>query len=288
MRLPRSNSLLIILFFGGIILPTAILAFLSFRSIQNELYLAEKNFDENLISFQKEIAEIIKREQHSILQETKTASQFLYDQPQKFLEFGNASTFKNVNGVSAIFLFNGTQLIYPSLPIHVLAQNTYFPETRASDIESEIFQEERKNTHPNKIYLARTIRLMQAPFATPDENVQNLLGLLRIYYNKKNYSEALKIIEALERHPNIQGYLQAQLKASLHLMRFEILVEQKRHQAHRSIVLMYFLTFWNHVTQKISEPPDSFSKCINRILSFEDLSRDTREASGTSGNLNRH
>jgi signal transduction histidine kinase len=279
MRLQRSNSILVALFFGGIILPTAILAFLSFRSIQNELFLAEKNFEENLTSFQKEMAEAVKREQHSVLQETKTASQFLYEQPQNFLEFGNATSFKNVDGVSAIFLFNGPKLIYPSIPIHVSQDNVPFPEANASLIESEIFKQERLQNQPGKIYLARSIRLMQAPFETHDEKVQNLLGLLRIHYNNKNYSEALKIIDALEKHPNIQGYLHVRLKESLNLMRFEILVELKKHQAAQDYclaVLSHFLE--SHHVEDIGATRFFFESAFNRILSFEDLDRDTREA----------
>ena len=101
-----------------------------------------------------------------------------------------------------------------------------------------IFKQERIQNQPEKIYLARSIRLMQAPFETYDEKVQNLLGLLRIHYHHKNYSEALKIIDALEKHPNIQGYLHVRLKESLHLMRFEILVELKKNQAGRARLVL--------------------------------------------------
>src|SRR5574344_2349888 len=106
MRFARSNPILVAFFFGGIILPTAILSVLSFRNIQNETFLAKKNFEESLKSFKKEVENVVQKEQRKILQETKAASQFLYEQPQNLLEFGNASSFKNVNGLSAIFLFN--------------------------------------------------------------------------------------------------------------------------------------------------------------------------------------
>ena len=101
MRFSKSNPILVAFFFGGIILPTAILSVLSFRNIQNETYLAKKNFEENLKSFKKELENVVQKEQGKILQETKAASQFLYEQPQNLLEFGNASSFKNVKGLSA-------------------------------------------------------------------------------------------------------------------------------------------------------------------------------------------
>ena len=63
MRLPRSNSILTTLFIGGIIVPTVILSVLSFRNIQNEAYLTEKNFEDNLANFQKEVAGAVKLEQ---------------------------------------------------------------------------------------------------------------------------------------------------------------------------------------------------------------------------------
>lgn len=68
MKVSRNNLLFILLFAGGIILPTAILSFLSFRNIQNEKFLAQKDFDENRISFQEEIEETITNEEKKIFQ----------------------------------------------------------------------------------------------------------------------------------------------------------------------------------------------------------------------------
>ena len=48
MNLPKNNRIFIVLFFCGIIIPTAILAFLSFRNVQSELLLTEKNFEDYL------------------------------------------------------------------------------------------------------------------------------------------------------------------------------------------------------------------------------------------------
>ena len=89
----------------------AILSYLSFRNIQNENYLIQKNFDENRISLQKELEASLEKEQSKIFQETKAASLFLYELPKSLLEFGNAASFKDVNGIEAIFLFNNGTLV---------------------------------------------------------------------------------------------------------------------------------------------------------------------------------
>ena len=77
----------------------AILSYLSFRNIQNENYLIQKNFDENRISLQKELEDALEKEQGKIFQETKAASLFLYEQPKSLLEFGNAANFKDVQAL---------------------------------------------------------------------------------------------------------------------------------------------------------------------------------------------
>ena len=114
MHFSKGNLILILVFVGGIIMPTAILSFLGFRNIQNEMFLAQKNFDENQAALEKDIEEAIAKEQEKIYQETKAASLFLYEQPRSLLEFGNAASFKDVSGIEAIFLYNNGKLVYTS------------------------------------------------------------------------------------------------------------------------------------------------------------------------------
>ena len=78
MNLPKNNRIFIVLFFCGIIIPTAILAFLSFRNVQSELLLTEKNFENAQNTFLKQTVQIVQNEQKEVLKETKNASQFLY------------------------------------------------------------------------------------------------------------------------------------------------------------------------------------------------------------------
>lgn len=74
MKLPKNNRIFIALFFCGIIIPTAILAFLSFRNVQSERLLAEKNFEDAQTSFSKQAIQTVRDEQTEILKETRTAS----------------------------------------------------------------------------------------------------------------------------------------------------------------------------------------------------------------------
>lgn len=279
MRFSRSNPILVAFFFGGIILPTAILSVLSFRNIQNETFLAKKNFEESLKSFKKEVENVVQKEQRKILQETKAASQFLYEQPQNLLEFGNASSFKNVNGLSAIFLFNKETIVYPNIASHFYYESSKWPQTNYSSIEQQLFFEEINKTNEEKVKLARSIRLMQSPFQTKTEQVQNLLGLLRNFYQNKKYDEALHIISLLQQRPNLQSYLHYQLRESLQLLHFEILVELKRHEEAQNLCLLELNRFLQqpHIND-ISATRYFFETTFNQILSFEQLTQETREA----------
>ena len=74
MQISRSNLLFLSFFAGGIVLPTAILSFLSVRNIQNEAYLAQKNFTESTETFREEVTNTIQKEQNKIFQEITTLS----------------------------------------------------------------------------------------------------------------------------------------------------------------------------------------------------------------------
>lgn len=142
MQVSRNNLLFILLFVGGIILPTAILAVLSFRNIQNEIFLAQKNFNENRTAFQNDVEESVLKEQHKVFLETKNASLFLYEQPQRLLDFGHASEFKSVDGIEAIFLFNQGALIYPDISSRHFFKSTNFSNKVATLKEKKLFSEE--------------------------------------------------------------------------------------------------------------------------------------------------
>ena len=282
-RFSRNNLLFFALFAGGIVLPTAILSFLSFRNIQNEIFLAQKTFDENRASFQKDVEDAVHKEQEKIYQETKAASLFLYEQPRSLLEFGNATAFKDVNGIEAIFLYNNNKLVYPDISTRHFYKTADFSSTKPSLVEQQLFQEEqygKQNSKSNeRSYMARSFRMLHSPFETTDDQVQNILGMTRLAYRAGNYNEALRLLRILEQHPHLQGYLHADLTRSVNLLHFEILVKQKKHQEAEDYTLSVLTQFLQseHI-ENISSARFFFEEAFTQILSFEDLSQDKREA----------
>lgn len=284
MQVSRNNLLFILLYAGGIVLPTAILAFFSFRNIQNEIYLAQKNFDESRASFETEVTDAITKEQGKIYQEVKAASLFLYEQPQRLLDFGHAAEFKSVEGMDAIFLFNKGTLIYPDISSRHFYKSPNFSTIRPSATEKKLFQAEYdvENGGDQKVYqhrLSNTMRLSSILFDSKDDQVQNLLGLIRFNHRNKKYDEALKLLSILENNPHLQGYLHADLTRSANLLHFEILVEQKKHQEAQDYCLSVFSQFLS--AQNIEDITSSkffFESAFTQILSFENLPQDKREA----------
>ena len=132
MRISRSNLLFLSFFAGGIVLPTAILSFLSVRNIQNEAFLAQKNFSESVATFREQCESTISKEQSKIFQEVKSASLYLYEQPHSLLDFGNATQFKTVNGIEAMFLYNNGTLIYPDISSKHFSKTSDFSNSIAS------------------------------------------------------------------------------------------------------------------------------------------------------------
>ena len=285
MQVSRNNLLFVLLFAGGIVLPTAILSVLSFRNIQNEIYLSQKNFDENLNAFQNEVEDAIEKEQAKIYQETKAASLFLYEQPQGLLDFGHATEVKSVEGIVAIFLFNNRNLIYPDLSSKKFFNSSNFSSSVPSALDKRLYQEEvkgLKDSISQKIYLeqrARSLRPASFFFETKDEQVQSILGLIRFYFKRKQYDEALHLLAILENNPHQQGYLHADLTYAVNLLHFEILVNQRKHQEAQDYCLSVLAQFLEKQNiDDISSSRYFFESTFTQILSFENLSQEKREA----------
>ncbi len=277
MRFSKGNLILILVFVGGIIMPTAILSFLGFRNIQNEMFLAQKNFDENQAAFQKDIEDAISKEQEKIYQETKAASLFLYEQPRSLLEFGNAASFKDVAGIEAIFLYNNGSLVYPDISSKHFYNTHDFSSIVATPLEQKLFDAEQDSSS-SESYLPRLMKSASF-FDTRNEQVMNILGIVRLCYRQKNYNEALKWLKILEVHPHLQGYLHADLTRSVNLLHFEILVKQKKHaeaEDYSLSVLNQFLQ--SESIEDITSAKFFFETAFSQILSFEDLSQEKRES----------
>jgi len=285
MQVSRNNLLFILLFAGGIILPTAILSVLSFRNIQNETFLAQKNFNESRNAFQNDVEEAVSKEQNKMFQETKAASMFLYEQPQRLLDFDHASEFKSVDGIEAIFLFNGGNLVYPDISSRHFFKSPNFSNSVATTREKRLFIEETegfKDETSQKKYLSKRLRGLRPSlfmFDSQEEQVQDFLGLIRFYYKKKNYDDALKLLELLEQYPHQQGYLHADLTWAANLLHFEILVKQKKHQEAQDFCLSVLAQFFERNSiENIASSKFFFESAFTQILSFEKLSQDKREA----------
>lgn len=268
---------LFVAFFVLILGPTIILSVFSFRNIVNENYLAEKTFNEHQQSFRKEVEAAINAEEHKIFSEVKNASLFLYEQPRSLMDFGKDAHYKNVSGVKAIFLFNGDTLIYPHLPrFFSLAKTSSFSTTRASLIEQEIFQKELENSKESEI--ARSFRLMQAPLESRNDQAANLLGLIRIAFKAKKYKEADKLLAVLEQSNYRQGYLQSNLTASIRQLHFEILVALGEHGAAEQFCKSNLKAFFaGEYFGDIATVKFFFESMLDQILSFENLSEESRE-----------
>ncbi len=279
MRISRSNLLFLSFFAGGIVLPTAILSFLSVRNIQNEAYLAQKNFNESTTTFREELEATVSKEQNKIFQEIKSASLYLYEQPHSLLDFGNATQFKTVNGIEAMLLYNKGVLIYPDISSKHFSKTSDFSNSVASPFEKLLFREEYTSAMPQPAGLSKSARQLRFSFDSVDDQVQNLLGLVRIAYKTKDYDEALRLLNILEEHPHQQGYLHSDLTRSVNLLHFEILVAQKKHKEAEDYslsVLNQFLQSEN--IENLSSAKFFFETTFTQILSFENLSQEKREA----------
>jgi len=277
MHFSKGNLILILVFVGGIIMPTVILSFLGFRNIQNEMFLSQKNFDENQAALQKDVEEAIHKEQDRIYQETKAASLFLYEQPRSLLEFGNAASFKDVAGIEAIFLYNNGKLVYPDISSKHFYKTHDFSAVVASPLEQRLFMTEQESISDESL-LPRLMKTTSI-FTTKNEQVMNILGIIRLCYKVKNYDEALKWLKVLEAHPHLQGYLHADLTRSVNLLHFEILVKQKKHEEAQEYSLSVLNQFLQ--SESIEDVPSAkffFETAFSQILSFEDLSQEKRES----------
>ena len=279
MRISRSNLLFLSFFAGGIVLPTAILSFLSVRNIQNEAYLAQKNYNESTETFREQCETTVSKEQSKIFQEVKSASLYLYEQPHSLLDFGNATQFKTVSGIEAMFLYNNGTLIYPDISSKHFSKTSDFSNSIASPFEKMIFREEVTSAMPQPVNLSRSARQLRFSFDSKDDQIQNILGLVRIAYKTKEYDEALRLLNILEEHPHQQGYLHSDLTRSVNLLHFEILVAQKKHKEAEDYTLAVLNQFLQ--SKNIENLPSAkffFETAFTQILSFENLSQEKREA----------
>jgi signal transduction histidine kinase len=242
--IPRGNRTLIVLFLAGIVLPSMILSVLSFRSIRNEVLLAERAYEEDVASLRKAAEAQVNKELQSIFSDVKKRSSWLYDQPRSVDDLTKAPPLDTILGVQSIFLFRGEQRVFP----------LYIPQKQSS---------------------------ATFPAYTPDHaGTATLKGLelLRTLYKTGRYRDALLLINAMELRTGSQGILHSSLQEPLQLMRFRILVQtgDRQNAIHYSLDLVTsFLQ--NPGKQDIEATMFVFESMFATILSFEELPSDKRE-----------
>jgi signal transduction histidine kinase len=94
----------LLLFLAGILLATLVLAIIGFRSVKNEAWIAEKNYEASRISLKSAVLETYKAEMEGIVDEVKqkfsTGEDFMYD---------------SMPGILSVFTFKDGILLYPRI-----------------------------------------------------------------------------------------------------------------------------------------------------------------------------
>lgn len=264
MRLPRGTALHMIFFLVGILLPTLVLSVFSFRSIRNEVLLAEKNYEEEQTSFRKILLETVQKETVQILQEVRRRSQYLFDRPQSVDEFFKPYPLDKIEGVGAVFLFDGGRPIYPNTQLG--RHQSELPTVAPTEGEKLLYRNE----------LGQESKASSARTEVPISAV--LLRQLRYQYQTRNFNAAMKTLAMLERLPKAQGYLSGNLTESLWLMRFDILVESGQHHEAEIYCLDLLDAFLSHrIEPDLDQMRFVLETMLNSILSFEKLDNTSRE-----------
>lgn len=244
-RIPRGNPTLIVLFLAGIVLPSLILSFLSFRSIRNEVYLAEKAYEEELTSFQKAAQQRTDRQFSQLISQVRKQSSYLFDQPQTLEEMSKTPPPHFIEGIQAIFLFKGDHPVFPPrLPL---------PQTE------------------NIVSTWRPHHLSPA-------NPIHLLKQVRQAFQDKNYPKCILLTDLLLQQDIQQGILHSEIHHSLLLLRFKSLLLSNHLAEARHMAMQLAQDYaQNPRVTDLSGTIFLFSEMFNAILSFEGLSASERE-----------
>ncbi len=244
LNLPKRRRSLLLLFLVGIFLPSLILSILSFRSIHNEVLLAERTYERDADAFQQVLQEDLIKEIRQVFNEVRRRSNWLFDQPRTLEDLGRAQSLDSVVGVDAIFLFRNGKRVYP----------IYGPKLN-QPIESDTWALDGRKQD-----------------SLPE------LRNLRVAFQVGDLQNALHWLIQLERKPNAQTLISGDLRASLQLMRFRILVRA----GHQAMALSYS----TELIRKFLKKPEQadiedaffvFETMLSDALSFEGLPSEQRE-----------
>lgn len=272
------------IFLVAVIVPSLILSVLAIRSIHNETLLLEKKSEENIITFQNDLSQVIKNEIHNIFNEAKQKSLYLFDQPQKSSDLGQNLPEQKVNGVEALFLFSNNKRFYPFLNYTIQKKDSiHSPEV----FEQLAFQYSLKNKINEELQL-RLSRDREKGL-NPRQRVINDFGLLRIFYKQKKWTLCRNISRKLYTYQG-KAYLSGSSQNFAILSWFNSLIKLK--QMNEAIVLTYKVIndFYKNSEQfDINSIQFTLNEMLNSILSFENIKETDREQIwNIKTNLNTH
>lgn len=246
MKIPRGNPTLLLLFLGGIVLPSLILSVLSFRSIRNEVLLAEKTYEEDANAFAKASRDQVNRELEVLFSEVRKRSNWLFDQPRSIEDLAKAPPLDTIVGVQSIFLFRGDTRVFPLFHADQNGSGAFSSLSPSSDLASRA--------------------------ALP------YLSLLRQHYKAERYRDALHLIHFLERQPTFGGMLHTSLKDGLAWLKFRILSQSgNRAEAVRYCLQQVSFFLSKPDGQDLESALFTFESMFSSILSFEEIPADQRE-----------
>lgn len=246
MKIPRGNPTLLLLFLGGIVLPSLILSVLSFRSIRNEALLADKAYEEDANAFAKATKEQVNRELEILFSQVRKRSNWLFDQPRSIEDLAKSPPLDTIVGVESIFLFRGENRVFPF----------FRPLYRDNDAFSTLSPVSDNASKAALPYLA----------------------LLRQHFQNGRYREALHLIHLLERMPNQSGILNNNIKDGLAWMKFRILTLSGQPEEASAYCLSLVQSFLNHPgEQDLESSIFLFESMFSSILSFEQIPTEQRE-----------
>jgi len=99
----RLASLAVPLILAGILLVTIVLSFIGFRSVKNEEWIAEKNYESARMNLKNAIAEASENEIGKIIKEVQK------------LALGEDFLRDSIPGILSVFIFKNGNLVYPSI-----------------------------------------------------------------------------------------------------------------------------------------------------------------------------
>lgn len=272
----KGNPFFIALFLGGIVLPSLVLSFLSFRSIRSESLLAEKKYEEDIKNFQRAIAESVDRGVNHLLQETRRRSLYLFDQPASLEELERSEGQQPVPALNGISLFNQGKQVYPLFSGG--GSSFEISQLPPDPTEVELLREERHGGQSPVLEQFR-LRRSRTTGLSPEQNLQNKIGLLRIAWKRRKPAEVLRLANELRQYEDSPSYLQTHLGPSVELMRFRALIMMREYEQAmedcRSL-LREFLLQDNH--PDLDGAAFLFESMLDDILSLDFLSDERRES----------